>query len=70
MDKEILNIIITSFLGIFYTFIPHSIHIKISPDWSLFNFHFPHQYHVFFGISMLILTFYLINKKYHILIKK
>ena len=49
-------LVILSIVGLAYTFLPHSVHMKISPDWLLFDKGLAHSEHVLFGIVLLIIV--------------
>lgn len=58
-----LVIIVSLALGVFYTFFPHRVHMKYSPDWTIFDINLPHYYHMTIGIIFLMLSVYFINNK-------
>lgn len=63
MAKPLLIIlsIILLLPGLFYTVLPHSLHINIAPDW-LIGLNFPHGVHVFaIGMPLIIIGVVLLS---------
>ena len=54
--------LIAGVYGIFYTFMPHSVHIRYSPDWTLLGLNLSHNIHVLIGSVLLVVAFLNISK--------
>ena len=44
-------------IGLFYTFMPHNVHMMISPDYTLSNIRLPHYIHILIGIALLVIAY-------------